>query len=244
MHLKIENLVIHYGRIAAVRGVSLHVDTGELVCVTGPNGAGKSSLLLAIAGAIPLTSGSIRLDGREIGGTVPEAIARRGISLVPEGRHIFNRLTVEENLYLGASSRDSRAEVRNDLERIFQQLPILRERAKSLAGSLSGGEQQQLAIARALMSRSQLLLLDEPSLGLAPKIIGQIYEIISDLRRSGLTFLIVEESMTRALDMSDRVYVMASGVIRTSGRSSDLASDENLNDAYFGLTAASPDGSG
>lgn len=237
MRLEVEDVSVHYGRIAAVRGVSIRVETGETVCITGPNGAGKSSLLLAIAGAIPVRNGSVRLDGLEFIRSAPERIARHGISLVPEGRHIFSRLTVEENLYLGASARSMRGDVRTDLERIFENFPILRERAGSMAGTLSGGEQQQLAIGRALMARPQILLLDEPSLGLAPLVISHVYEIIDDLRRRGITFLIVEESMTRALEVADRVYVMSSGVIKASGNSAALAAQGDLNEVYFGVTS-------
>jgi branched-chain amino acid transport system ATP-binding protein len=242
VRLEVEDLSVHYGRIAAVRGVSVQVEDGETICLTGPNGAGKSTLLLAIAGGVAVTGGSVRLDGRELIGSTPETIARQGISLVPEGRHIFSRLTVEENLYLGSSARPTRADMQNDLKRVFDHFPILRDRASSMAGTLSGGEQQQLAIGRALMARPQLLLLDEPSLGLAPLVISHVYEIIDDLRRAGITFIIVEESITRALEAADRVYVMSSGVIKASGRSTQLAAQGDLNEVYFGVTSFPADG--
>ena len=240
MHLlNISDLSVHYGHIAAVRNLSLSVDQSEIVAITGPNGAGKSSTLLAIAGAIPVTSGTIQIEQTNVLGLTPEVIARQGLSLVPEGRHIFSRLTVEENLLLGASAWKTKTGITSQIEHVFDEFPILRARSKAMAGSLSGGEQQQLAIGRALMARPKIMLLDEPSLGLAPKIIDHVYDIIENLRQSGVTFLIVEESMTRALDFADRVYVMSSGIIAMSGTRTELADRRELENAYFGLTDSS-----
>ena len=235
MLLEVEDLCVHYGRVLAVRSVSLSVAEGEIVSIVGPNGAGKSSTLLAIAGALALTSGSVRLDAEPIGGSTPEAIARKGICLVPEGRHIFAGLTVEENLRLGTIIRGDGDAVGRDMEQVLDQFPILAARLKSPAGTLSGGEQQQLAIARAYLMRPRLMMLDEPSLGLAPMIVDLVYEVLTALRREGMTLLIVEQSGTRALDVSDRVYVLRTGSVELSGLSQDLRNTPELEEAYFGF---------
>jgi len=234
MQLVVSNLRVVFDRIAAVRDVSLEIDAGETVCITGPNGAGKSSTLLAIAGAIRPSGGSICLNGKEISGSSPEDTAVNGISLVPEGRHIFSRLTVRENLVLGSSARKNRESVARDLEEICTYFPILTKRQSAIAGTLSGGEQQMLTIGRALMSRPNILMLDEPSLGLAPKIIDQVYEIIERLKALRISFLIVEESLHRALDFADRIYIFSSGRIRAAGTSASLASNPTLLSSYFG----------
>ena len=237
MLLEVENLCLHYGRVLAVRNVSLDVAEGEIVSVVGPNGAGKSSTLLAIAGALTPTSGSVRLDAERIDGSSPEAIARKGICLVPEGRHIFAGLTVEENLRLGTIVRRDGETVGRDMKHVLDQFPVLSARLKSLAGTLSGGEQQQLAIARAYLMRPRLMMLDEPSLGLAPMIVDHVYQVLTALREEGMTLLIVEQSGTRALDVSDRVYVLRTGSVELSGLSRELRDTTELEEAYFGFGA-------
>ena len=237
MLLEVENLCLHYGRVLAVRDVSLGVAEGEIVSVVGPNGAGKSSTLLAIAGALTPTSGSVRLDAERIDGSTPEAIARKGICLVPEGRHIFAGLTVEENLRLGTIVRRDGETVGRDMKHVLDQFPVLAARLKSLAGTLSGGEQQQLAIARAYLMRPRLMMLDEPSLGLAPMIVDHVYQVLTALREEGMTLLIVEQSGTRALDVSDRVYVLRTGSVELSGLSRELRDTTELEEAYFGFGA-------
>ena len=233
--LAVEGLEVSYGNIAALRGVSITVAAGETVAVIGPNGAGKSTLLQAIAGIVKPRGGSIRYDGTSIIGAQPEALVASGIALVPEGRRIFGSLTVAENLRIGATVRDDPTGVEHDLQHALELFPILRERGELKAGKLSGGEQQMLAIARALLSRPRLLLLDEPSLGLAPLIIAQVYETISKLKKEGLTVLLVEQSMHRALETSDRAYVMSSGRVVLAGKSSELRAAEEFEAAYFGL---------
>jgi branched-chain amino acid transport system ATP-binding protein len=235
--LVVENLHVHYGRVAAVRGVSLEVNAGEIVCLAGPNGAGKSTTLLAITGAVAALAGSVRFDGVSIRGTAIEDIAAAGISLVPEGRHIFGTLTVDENLKLGAVTRNDRTEVQRDFEQLLEHFPILRERLKTSAGKLSGGEQQQVAIARALMARPRVLLVDEPALGLAPQTIERVYEILLRLRREGLSLLIVEQSTERALAAADRMYIMRNGEIKFVGRPDAAISRESIEQAYFGFGA-------
>ena len=231
--LEIDGLHVHYGQLAAVRGVSVNVDQGEIVCIVGPNGAGKSTTLQAIAGALSPAAGEIRLGGHSIVGEAPENIARMGVSLVPEGRHVFTQLSVEENIRLGSQMRDDRDGIEDDFERMMTSFPFLRERLATSGGKLSGGEQQQLVIARALMTRPKIMLLDEPSLGLAPIIVDKVYEILHGLRDAGITLLVVEQSTHRALENADRVYVLRSGEIALHGKSAALT-DEALEAAYFG----------
>ena len=235
--LKIDDLKVSYGNITALRGVSIDVAAGETVAVIGPNGAGKSTLLLTVAGVVKAQGGDIRFDGQPILGQAPERLVARRIALVPEGRHIFGSLTVAENLSLGATTRNDRAEIAADVERVLAMFPVLRDRYRGKAGKLSGGEQQMLAIGRALMSRPKLLLLDEPSLGLAPLVVRQVYDAIFELKQQGLTVLIVEQSVNRALSAADRTYVMNSGLIAMSGRSSDLHGTAEFDAAYFGMGA-------
>ena len=235
MLLAVEDLYVHYGRLAAVRGVSLHVDRGEFVCVVGPNGAGKSTTTLAIAGILTPSQGEIRLAGEPITREPVENVVRRGISLVPEGRHIFATLTVEENLRLGATVRRDTRAIGDDLDWVLGHFPILRERLSGPAGRLSGGEQQMLAIGRALMSRPKIMMLDEPSLGLAPMLVDQIYAILDALRGEGMTLLVVEQSTTRAIEHADRVYVLRTGRIELAGRSGELRRSADLEEAYFGF---------
>ncbi len=224
---------MRYGRVPAVRGASVRVEAGEIVCIVGPNGAGKTTTLGTIAGTLSPAEGAIRLGGELIAGLAPETIARMGVSLVPENRHVFTRLTVEENLRLGSQMRRDRDEVEADFERILGHFPFLRERLGTPGGKLSGGEQQQLVIARALMTRPKLMLLDEPALGLAPLIVQVVYDILHTLRESGITLLVVEQSTHRALENADRLYVMRSGEIALHGESDSLT-ETAVEAAYFG----------
>lgn len=217
----------------AVRGASVRVEAGEIVCIVGPNGAGKTTTLGTIAGTLSPAEGTIRLDGEPIAGLAPETIARRGVSLVPENRHVFTQLTVEENLRLGSQMRRDRDQVEADFERILGHFPFLRERLGTPGGKLSGGEQQQLVIARALMTSPKLMLLDEPALGLAPLIVQVVYDILHTLRESGITLLVVEQSTHRALENADRLYVMRSGEIALHGESDSLT-EAAVEAAYFG----------
>jgi branched-chain amino acid transport system ATP-binding protein len=232
--LSVDDLHVSYGGIAALKGVSISIDDGELVAIVGPNGAGKSTLLRTIAGLNVPRQGSLLLRGKPIIGLAPERLVADGISLVPEGRHIFGSLTVEENIRLGATNRTGRLAVKTDIERMLSLFPILKARFRQRAGQLSGGEQQMLAIARALMAAPRLLLLDEPSLGLAPLIVDALYETFTELRTGGLTVLVVEQSIRRALRAADRAYVLHTGRIVLSGRSEELRQVDNFDQAYFG----------
>jgi branched-chain amino acid transport system ATP-binding protein len=232
--LEVEQLQVHYGRIPAVRNLSLTVGEGEIVCIVGPNGAGKSTTLRTIAGGWRPSGGDIRLRGQSITNRAPEEIARLGVSLVPEGRHVFTQLTVEENIRIGAGMRRDRAGIEPDFQRILGYFPFLRGRLSTPGGKLSGGEQQQLVIGRALMTGARLVLLDEPSLGLAPMMVDTIYDIIARLRGVGITFLVVEQSTHRALETADRIYVLRSGSIQLHGAASELT-DQQLEQAYFGF---------
>ncbi|MFM9844707.1 MAG: ABC transporter ATP-binding protein [Dongiaceae bacterium] len=232
--LAVGNLHVSYGSIVALRGVSLRVAEGEIVAVIGPNGAGKSTLLLTIAGIVRAKQGSIEFAGGSVTGAAPERLVAAGLSLVPEGRHIFGSLTVAENIALGATTRSDRAAISADTQRVLDLFPVLRERLRQRAGKLSGGEQQMLAIARALLAKPRLLLLDEPSLGLAPLVVKQVYDAIEELRRGGVTILIVEQSVGRALKVADRTYVLNSGAVTISGRSAELQGTAAFDTAYFG----------
>lgn len=234
--LAVDNLTVRYGRLTALRGVSLSIDEGEILFVTGPNGAGKSTLLNAIAGVVPPASGSIALDGAAITASPPEQIARRGFSMVPEGRNVFGALTIEENLKVGAGMRADKHKIAGDLETVYSEFPILADRRHTVAGMLSGGQQQMLVIGRALMTSPRLIAIDEPSLGLAPKIIDQVYEILARLRaQRKLTLLIVEQSSTRALMTGGRMILMRGGRIVLEGPASEMVKDERLKQAYFGF---------
>jgi branched-chain amino acid transport system ATP-binding protein len=233
--LTVDNLMVRYGQIAALNGMGLHIDESEVVAIVGPNGAGKSSLLNAIAGVVRPSSGSITFRGETIVGQSLERTFRRGIALVPEGRHVFAGLTVHENLMLGATIRSSQREIEADINSYFEIFPILAERRNEPAGRLSGGEQQMLVIARALLSDPVLLMLDEPSLGLAPKITDRIYEIIADIRRRGVTVLVVEQNASRALQAADRTYVLNGGIVRLTGTATELKTHPDFEAAYFGL---------
>ena len=233
--LTVDGLTVAYGAVVAVRDVSLEVASRGIVAVLGPNGAGKTTLLRGIAGALKPQSGSVTFDGRSLVGMTPEDVLRRGIALVPEGRHVFPKLTVEENLIIGAIARKDREEIRADADRWLTRFPILGERSKQLAGTLSGGEQQQLAIARALMARPRMLLLDEPSLGLAPIFVDRIFELILELRTEGVTVLVVEQNVHRALEIADSAYVLSVGSVVASGPASRLLEGE-LERTYLGIS--------
>jgi branched-chain amino acid transport system ATP-binding protein len=240
--LDVRTLVVRYGAIVAVHGVDLHVDEGEIVAVVGSNGAGKTSLLTAIAGIVPPKAGSIAMAGRSLAGVALADVVRQGIALVPEGRHIFGALTVRQNLLLGATIRRD-AEVDADMEQVFTNFPILGERRNQPAGQLSGGEQQQLAIARALLSRPRLLMLDEPSLGLAPTIVDNVYALLRAIRGQGVSILVVEQNAARAFAIADRAYIMSHGAFTLTGAPSHLRDHTDFDAAYFGV-AMGQQGSG
>lgn len=241
--LEVDDIYVSYGRIPAIRGVSLTVDEGEIVSLVGPNGAGKSTTLMTVAGALVPTKGAVRLKGHPITGHAPENIARLGVSFVPEGRHVFTQLTVEENIRLGTDMRRDKDAIEADFERVLSYFPFLRERLSTPGGKLSGGEQQQLVIGRALMTAPKIILVDEPSLGLGPIIVDRVYEIFHRLREAGNTLLVVEQSTHRALQNADRIYVLRSGRIELSGSSRDLT-DEQLEFAYFGFDSPVGQGGG
>ncbi len=232
--LVVENVHTSYGAILALRGISLEVQEGELVALIGVNGAGKSTLLSTIAGVLRPLSGNIRFQGESLIGKSPEEIVRKGISYVPEGRDIFSSLTVEENLRMGAYVRRNRTEYQRDLEIVFSLFPILKNRLNQLGGTLSGGEQQQLAIARALMSHPRLVMLDEPSLGLAPALVDQIFELITTLHQQGTTILLVEQNVDRTLEIANRVYLLQTGRIRFVGTPAEVRQQGEVEKVYLG----------
>jgi branched-chain amino acid transport system ATP-binding protein len=232
--LVLEDVHVRYGAIAALRGVSINVEQGEMVALIGVNGAGKTTTLMTIAGVLKPTQGTITFAGQSIVGQSPEDIVRQGIALVPEGRRIFPGLTVEENLHLGAAIRNNRAEIQRDIDEICTRFPILGERLKQPGGTLSGGEQQQLAIARALMSRPSLLMLDEPSLGLAPRLVAEIFELVAQLRETGVTILLVEQNVERTLEIVDRAYLLNTGQVEYEGPADDLRKQVDIVSAYLG----------
>ncbi|HXF66240.1 MAG TPA: ABC transporter ATP-binding protein [Burkholderiales bacterium] len=230
--LEVRDLQVHYGGIRAVRGIDLDVGEGELVCLIGANGAGKSSTLRAICGLVA-RSGQVRYAGEDLAATPTFELPRKGLVMVPEGRGIFPRLTVEENLAMGAYAR-SDAGIAADIECQYEMFPRLAERRRQTAGTLSGGEQQMLAIARALMARPKLLLLDEPSMGLAPMLVAKIFEIVREIAAQGVTILLVEQNARLALEISHRGYVMESGAIALSGEARALLADARVREAYLG----------
>ena len=232
--LKIESVAAAYGPVTALCGIDLAVASGELVCLIGANGAGKSSTLRAISGLLRPSAGRIVFEGREIQNLEPASILKSGIAHCPEGRRVFPHLTVHENLAMGAYVRRDRHAVAADIERVCSHFPILAERRRQMAGTLSGGEQQMLAIGRALMSRPRLILLDEPSLGLAPAMVDATFAIIAGIRREGTTVLLVEQNAYRALRMADRGYVMETGRVVLEGRAADLLADDHVRRAYLG----------
>ena len=230
---KVKDLHVYYGAIHAIKGISLEVWEGEIVTLIGANGAGKSTTLNTIAGLLKPRQGSIVLNGMPVDGTSAAKMVYKGLSLCPEGRRIFQQMTVKENLEMGAFSRPE-SEIAASLEEMFQRFPRLKEREKQIAGTLSGGEQQMLAMARALMSRPKLLMLDEPSMGLAPILVDQIFEIIQELHRGGATILLVEQNAQMALSTADRAYVLETGSITMSGKASDLLRNDAVQKAYLG----------
>jgi branched-chain amino acid transport system ATP-binding protein len=232
--LRLEAVDARYGRIAALDGVSLTVGAGELVCLIGANGAGKSTTLKTISGLVRAAAGRILFDGREIQALAPQEILRRGIAHCPEGRRVFPHMSVRENLEMGAYVRSDAAAVVGDLDRVFAHFPILGERRRQAAGTLSGGEQQMLAIGRALMARPRLILFDEPSLGLAPTVVEAVFEIIVGIKREGTTVLMVEQNAWMALRIATRAYVMETGRIALAGPARELLEDEHVKRAYLG----------
>jgi branched-chain amino acid transport system ATP-binding protein len=232
--LEVKGLKVAYGGINAVKGIDLEVRKGELVTLIGANGAGKTTTLKALAGLLKPAAGSVRYDGMDVTARPAFELVRKGLALVPEGRGVFARLTVEENLAMGAYIRDDHAAIASDFERAYTLFPRLAERRKQLAGTLSGGEQQMLAIARALMCRPRLLLLDEPSMGLAPMVVQKIFETIRMIAREGVTLLLIEQNARLALQISQRGYVMESGAITLSGDAPSLLNNPEVRRAYLG----------
>jgi branched-chain amino acid transport system ATP-binding protein len=232
--LKVENLVVHYGAIKALRGISFEVNEGEIITLIGSNGAGKTTTLHAISNIIKKTDGKVFFRGNDITGTSPDTIVKSGLVQVPEGRRIFANLTVRENLDMGAYTRKDRAGMAADLERVFELFPRLKERIKQVSGTLSGGEQQMLAIGRALMTSPKLLLLDEPSMGLAPILVDEIFHIIRTINASGTTVLLVEQNAFKALGIANRAYILETGEILKTGTGADLLKDDSVRTAYLG----------
>jgi branched-chain amino acid transport system ATP-binding protein len=235
--LEVENLVARYGRITALDGVSLSVEQGEIVTLIGANGAGKTTTLRAISGLVRPAAGAIRFDGRDISKLAPNDIVRAGISHSPEGRRVFPRMTVRENLELGAYTRSAKAEIAEDTERVLGIFPRLRERYEQKAGTMSGGEQQMMAIARAMMSRPRLLLLDEPSLGLSPILVQTIFAVIRDINARGTTVLLIEQNARQALAVASRGYVLEVGRIAHAGAAAELSASAAVRAAYLGGAA-------
>lgn len=232
--LDIQDLNVHYGHIHALKAVSLQVAKNEIVTLIGSNGAGKSTTLNAIAGLVRISSGHILYKGEEITGLAAHKVVARGISMSPEGREVFSALTVEENLRLGAYTRRNRSEIEEGFQRVLDLFPRLKERMKQLAGTLSGGEQQMLAIGRALMASPELLLLDEPSMGLAPNLVMLIFDLIESVREQGVTILLIEQNANMSLSIADRAYVLETGNVVLSGKAQELADDPRVKKAYLG----------
>lgn len=231
--LRAENLNVYYGPIHAVKGVSFEVNEGEIVTLIGANGAGKSTTLKTVSGLMRSRTGAVEFESKSIAGTAPHKIVQLGIAHVPEGRRIFTSMTVEENLDMGAYTAPA-ASLEEDKERVYRQFPRLQERRRQIAGTLSGGEQQMLAMGRALMSHPRLLMLDEPSMGLAPILVEQVFDIIRSLHESGTTILLVEQNAEMALSIADRAYVLETGMITLSGSGEELAASEKVRKAYLG----------
>jgi branched-chain amino acid transport system ATP-binding protein len=237
--LETDRLVVRYGPIVAVKDVSVRVEQGEIVALLGANGAGKSSFLNAVAGLVPTAGGTTTFDGEEIQRLPAEKIVRRGLALVPEGRRVFGNLSVRDNLRLGGVPQPTREGVSEALERVLELFPVLRERSQQGAGTLSGGQQQMLAIGRAMMSSPTLLLLDEPSLGLAPIIVDEIFELLERLREERTTVMLVEQNVHRALGIADRAYVIAHGLVEREGPAAELRSSADVEQAYLGVGGSS-----
>ena len=234
--LELNRLQVAYGGIQAVKGIDLVVGQGELVCLIGANGAGKTTTLKGITGLQPVKSGTIHYNGEDITGKPAFQLVRKGLSMVPEGRGVFGALTIEENLAMGAYARDDRAAIKADIERVFELFPRLKERRRQTAGTLSGGEQQMLAMGRAVMSRPKLLLLDEPSMGLAPILVDKIFEIIQEINKEGTTILLVEQNALIALGIAHRGYVLETGHVTLTDRAEALRDNDAVRKAYLGLS--------
>jgi branched-chain amino acid transport system ATP-binding protein len=232
--LKVKGLQVAYGGIQAVKGVDFEVHEGELVSLIGSNGAGKTTTMKAITGTLPIHGGDIEYLGKSIVGQGPWDLVKQGLAMVPEGRGVFTRMTIIENLLMGAYIRTDTAAIQDDIEKVFHTFPRLRERKDQLAGTMSGGEQQMLAMGRALMSRPKVLLLDEPSMGLSPIMVDKIFEVVRDVFAQGVTVLLVEQNASRALQLAHRGYVMESGLITLSGPAQDLLHDPKVREAYLG----------
>ena len=232
--LKISGLMVSYGGIQAVKGVDLHVNEGELVTLIGSNGAGKTTTMKAITGSLPMLQGDIEYLGQSIKGKGAWDLVKQGLAMVPEGRGVFTRMSILENLLMGAYIRNDKAGIAQDLEQMFAIFPRLQERKDQLAGTLSGGEQQMLAMGRALMSRPRVLLLDEPSMGLSPIMVDKIFEVVRDVSSRGVTILLVEQNASRALGIADRGYVMESGIVTMNGDAKKLLNDPRVRAAYLG----------
>ncbi len=232
--LEIKDLNVFYGAIHALKGISLTVDEGELVSLIGANGAGKTTTLHTISGLLTAASGSITLDGKDLQKVAPNKIISMGLAHVPEGRHVFARMTVEENLRMGAYIIKDQKKISENLENVYSHFPRLKERSRQLAGTLSGGEQQMLATGRALMTNPKIVLMDEPSMGLSPLLVKEIFSIIQELHESGITILLVEQNAKMAVAVSDRAYVLETGCISMSGKASELAEDDRVRKAYLG----------
>lgn len=232
--LKVTGLKVAYGGIQAVKGVDFEVREGELVSLIGSNGAGKTTTMKAITGSLPLNDGDIEYLGKSIRGQGPWDLVKQGLAMVPEGRGVFTRMTILENLHMGAYIRDDKAEIQADIDKMFTIFPRLKERRDQLSGTMSGGEQQMLAMARALMSRPKVLLLDEPSMGLSPIMVDKIFEVVSDVYAQGVTVLLVEQNASRALAIANRGYVMDSGLITMTGDAKQMLTDPKVRAAYLG----------
>jgi branched-chain amino acid transport system ATP-binding protein len=232
--LDISGLATSYGKIEALKGVDLRVESGKVTCLLGPNGAGKTTLMMTIAGILSARRGSVKLEGNELVGLSPAKIVTQGVALVPENRLVFPQMSVRENLLAGAYQRNDKAAIAADVERMYDRFPRLRERREQLAGTLSGGEQQMLAVARALMSRPRLLLMDEPSLGLAPLVVADIFRIIGELNRDGTSIFLVEQNAHMALQVAHHFYLMEQGKVTFSGTPGQVAEDEVIQRAYLG----------
>lgn len=235
MLISIQNLDVYYGPIQALHDVDINVDQGEIVAIIGNNGAGKSTLLKTISGLVSPQKGQILFEGKSIGGAAADTIVKLGIAHTPEGRMVFPDLSVEMNLMAGAYTRTDRAAIRTDLQKYYEKFPILEERKSQKAGLMSGGEQQMLAIARSLMSRPKLLMLDEPSLGLAPVVVDDVYKIITEIAAEGTTILLVEQNAMRALNVADHAYILANGAVELSDTGKALAANDKVRKAYLGV---------
>ena len=232
--LEVKNLEVYYGVICALKGISFEVNEGEIVALIGANGAGKTTMMQSVVGIIPKKGGSVVFDGQDITKTPCHKIVKLGMTQVPEGRRIFQELTVYENLMMGAYTKNDQKLFKEDLEKMFELFPRLKERRNQIAGTLSGGEQQMLAMSRALMSNPKLLMLDEPSMGLAPILVDQIFDIIKELHKAGTTILLVEQNANKALQIADRAYVLETGNITLSGTGKELATSDEVRKAYLG----------